>query len=145
MRFYIEYSDYRDVSENMDWPFTHFTPKEMACRKTDQLKVSKTFMWRLQIIRAKLGHPLRVTSGYRDPQYNAEVSTTGLTGPHTTGHAVDIQVWGRLARALVREAIALGMTGVGIKQHGTFHERFIHLDDLPAGRGINRPYMWSYE
>ncbi len=82
-----------------------------------------------------------VTSAYRCPAHNAAVSTTGANGPHTTGHAVDVAMAGEDTFLLMAMATALGFTGVGIKQHGPWCDRFIHIDLLP----VNRPRVWSYQ
>ncbi len=101
-------------------------------------------MDKLQAIRDALGSPLAVSSGYRTPEYNAEVSKTGLDGPHTTGQAADIRIYGRRALLLIASAIKLGMTGIGIAQLGALRKRFIHLDDLPDAPGRPRPWLWGY-
>lgn len=85
---------------------------------------------------------MTVTSGYRCPKYNAQVSETGLGGPHTTGHAADFSIRGSEAYRLVGAAMRRGFTGVGVSQKGD--SRFIHLDDLPITVTSPRPRIWSY-
>ena len=75
-----------------EWPWRHFTPEEMSCRKDGVLVVDPDFMQKLEEMRERLGFPMVVTSGYRTPEYNREVSKTGFFGPHTTGRAADIRV-----------------------------------------------------
>ena len=99
------------------------------------------FMDRLEALRMEFGRPINVSSGYRSPEYNAKVSTTGLTGPHTTGRAVDILISGEDAIALIAMAIRLGFTGFGVSQHGPHRGRFVHLHDLAAPGGRK---LWSY-
>ena len=56
-----------------------------------------------------------ITSGYRCPLHNSNVSSTGLRGPHVTGKAADIAVMGEDAHRLLRIALADPViTGVGI-------------------------------
>lgn len=86
-----------------------------------------------------MGEPLTITSGYRTPEYNASVSHTGAEGPHTKGRAVDFACDGRLAFKIIREALKLGFTGIGISQKGT--SRFVHLDMINEAP---RPNVWSY-
>jgi len=124
-----------------DWVWgPEFTPEEMACRDGSS-KVVNSFMNRLYALRTEYGRPMVITSAYRSPEYNATVSSTGHTGPHTTGRAVDVQVSGKNAYDLVRLALKHGFTGIGLKQKGPHNERFVHLDDLTEGP---RPWIWTY-
>ncbi len=123
------------------WPWGHSSAKEMACRASGALVVDTGLMEALEALRAAVGRPLPVTSGYRSPAHNAAVSETGLAGPHTTGLAVDLGVSGDLAFAVVKAALILGFTGIGVSQRGPFEKRFVHLDRLTAGP---RPAIWSY-
>jgi len=102
------------------------------------------FLDRLQAIRDLLGRPVAVSSGFRCPDYNVRVSTTGRDGPHTTGRAADIAVAGAEAELVEKLAIEFGMTGRGVKQHGDWEDRFLHLDDIEPGGKHPRPRLWSY-
>jgi uncharacterized protein YcbK (DUF882 family) len=106
--------------------------------------MDEKFLLALDELRARCGFPLIVSSGYRSPAYNATISNTGEHGPHTTGKAADIKVYGDRAYALVSHASALGMTGIGISQRGERGSRFIHLDMLTKEEGFPRPWVWSY-
>lgn len=123
--------------------YKYFTDKELACQGGPccggEQKMNTVFMNKLDQIRHRLGFPLRVTSGYRCPAHNANISHTGTTGPHTTGRAVDIAIQGEDAFKLIEIAMAFGMTGIGVSQKG--NKRFIHIDDLEHGL---RPRVWSY-
>lgn len=99
------------------------------------------FMKKVDRLRETCGFPLKVTSGYRCPVHNSLVSSTGFSGPHTTGLSVDLQVSGKQAHKLLQEAVGLGFRGIGVNQRGNHSSRFIHLDDIEAG---NRPWVWSY-
>lgn len=99
-------------------------------------------MDKVEKLRDRLGFPLPVTSAYRCPEHNNRVSGTGRTGPHTSGRAIDLGVSHSRALELVRMALSMGFTGIGIKQHGS--GRFIHIDDLPNKEGQPRPHIWSY-
>lgn len=100
-----------------------------------------TFIDKLQWLRSETGIVMPVTSGYRCAQYNAKVSTTGLTGPHTTGRAADISVRGQDALKLLNAALSGDkFTGIGINQKGA--ARFLHFDDLMAP--YPRPAIWTY-
>lgn len=125
----------------MTW--TNFTRSEFACKcgKCEN-KIQDSFIDKLQELRNALDFPLVITSGYRCPAHNARVSSTGLTGPHTTGRAADIAVAREQAFFLVSIAYNAGFTGIGVSQKG--NSRYIHLDDLPATTSQPRPTIWSY-
>ena len=101
------------------------------------------FLDLLEDLRAWVGKPLTLSSAFRCPVHNNKVSSSGTTGPHTTGHAVDILVYGRDTLEVIKGGIYLGMTGFGISQKGHQGSRFIHLDDLSVPDS-NRPWVWSY-
>lgn len=122
----------------------HFSLAEFGCRHCGLAQMHDGFLARLDGLRDLLGAPLGVTSGYRCPAHNQAVSSSGPNGPHTTGRAADLRVHGGAALRLVALAEQLGFTGVGIHQHGPQAERYVHLDDLPAGADRPRPWLWSY-
>lgn len=106
-------------------------------------KMDAGFVVHLNELRRRCGFALIIPSGYRTPEHNAKVSTTGTNGPHTTGKSVDIAVSGEKAFIVLREAMAMGVfTGIGIKQAG--EKRFIHLDTCTEKDGLPRPMLWSY-
>lgn len=125
-----------------DWRWPHFTPDELRCKGTGELVVVGRFLDRLERLRDRFGKPMVITSGYRSPAYNAQVSTTGTEGPHTTGRAVDVAIAGVDAFDVVRLAVAMGFTGIGVSQRGDRGGRFIHLDDIEDW--TTRPRIWSY-
>lgn len=101
------------------------------------------FMRDLDRLRAVVGFPLAISSGYRCPAYNTRISSTGSDGPHTTGKAVDVPIVGARALELLTTAEALGFTGIGVNQRGPHNKRFIHIDKLTPQEGP-RPWVWSY-
>ena len=119
----------------------YFSADELICPHCGEVRMNERFMVDLVKLREYLGFPLPVTSGYRCPEYNDRISSTGLDGPHTKGCAVDIAVKGDKARALIGAAIAFhGFEGIGVRQKG--QSRFIHLDKYT---GLSpRPWVWSY-
>ncbi len=98
------------------------------------------FLARIDQLREDYGKPLIVTSAYRCPSHNSSVSSTGTTGPHTTGCAIDFLIAGADAHALLEVAVEQGFPGIGINQKGDWEQRFLHVDDLTE----NRPRIWSY-
>lgn len=127
------------------WRWKNFKAEELACRcGCGAVKIDEGLMDDLQIMRDSLQFPFIISSGYRCPTHNLEVSDTGATGPHTTGYAVDIVVAGQRAFSLVQSALKRGFRGIGIMQRGPREKRFIHLDKVPDDEKILRPALWSY-
>lgn len=133
------------------WQWPSFSPAEMACKGSGRVFVHSALLDKLEQLRAAVRAVpgfeqavLPVTSGYRSPEYNAKVSSTGADGPHTTGLAVDLQCSGQLAYLVVKCAIALKFSGIGVSQKGPHEKRFIHLDLLPHGPNSPRPWLWTY-
>ena len=127
-----------------DWPYKKFSKEEMQCKCGCGGLPRPELMEKLQDLRSLLGFPLVVTSGYRCAKHNEEVSASGKDGPHVRGLAVDIKVSGVDAYRVLRMALDLGFTGIGVKQKTPF-TKFLHLDIVPAGdKAIPRPAVWSY-
>ena len=120
-----------------------FSEEELRCKSgCGRAAMHAEFLDRLDRLRRRWGQPLILTSAYRCPEYNVVVSTSGKRGPHTTGRAVDVLIRGHDALKLLLLASELGFTGFGVQQKGDV--RFLHLDDLGAGAGRPRPFLWSY-
>ena len=81
------------AKEPGDWKesWENFKPEELSCSHCGELKIHEDIMDLLQDARNDLG-ALSITSGYRCPEHNNKISSTGLSGPHTTGKAIDISV-----------------------------------------------------
>lgn len=117
----------------------HFTRDEFDCRHCGENHMQDDFIDKLDRLRGACGFPLIVTSGYRCPEHNQRVSTTGADGPHTTGRATDFGISHERALTLLRHALMMDFSGFGINQRGS--GRFIHLDDLGH---TPRPHIWTY-
>lgn len=116
--------------------YSEFDQKGLAGSGEEYM--DRSFLANLDALRHKCGFPFIITSGYRSPEYNNRVSSTGLTGPHTTGSAVDIAVSRENAYILLREAFEMDcFNGVGLQQKGG--GRFIHLDSIEGPKRL-----WSY-
>lgn len=123
-----------------DWRY--FKREEFACRHCGANLIDDVFVTELDDLRHHLGFALPISSGYRCPDHNARVSSTGRTGPHTTGRAADIAVSRERAYEVLQAALVMKFTGIGVQQKG--NARFIHLDNLPNAPGQPRPTVWSY-
>ena len=130
----------------------HFSDKELACKCCGVAKMQPQFMEALERIRVEMNMPLHLSSAFRCAKHNAEVSSTGASGPHTDhgqgGQAVDVVISGASALKLMEVARKHSMTGIGVKQNGPAGKRFIHLDNLGSKytklTGGPRPWLWSY-
>ena len=128
--------------------YVHFELSEFACRcgecGSDGSEMSPDFVRKLDDLRERCGFPFRVTSGYRCPDYNDRIASTGRDGPHTTGKAVDVQLAGPNVHRLLQQ-ISLGgwMSGIGLNQRGEHSSRFVHMDDLTEP-DHPRPRVWTY-
>lgn len=121
----------------MNWDdIEFFKMNEFVCSHCDVERMDFQFVKTLDQLRRKLNFPLKVTSGYRCPEYNNRISASGMNGPHTTGKAADIHVVYGDARLFLEEALDL-FEGVGINQRGSIESRFIHVDNC----GLR---LWSY-
>lgn len=133
--------------------YKYFTKEEILCpcgqcKEEDVPDSVWYFFYSLDSLRDYLEIPLPVNSGYRCPDYNAEISATGSrTGSHTTG-AADIRVSGKeayqLLSAVLSDTDPMFFTGVGIKQKGDINGRFIHLDSSLGTDAQPRPWVWTY-
>lgn len=120
----------------------HFSNAELACKCGCGMLPAQDFMEKIERLRVSVGFALPVSSAARCPEHNARVSSSGRDGPHTTGRAIDLDVFGSKAHLVLSTAVRMGFTGIGVQQKGG--GRFLHLDDLPATDRRPRPYVWSY-
>lgn len=85
----------------------------------------------------RVGFPLTVNSGYRDPAHPVEAKKE-KPGAHAQGRAVDL-AWpagGAAKRKLIETAFDMGFAGIGIEG------RFLHLDN--GNDNAPRPSFWTY-
>ena len=78
------------IREPGDWQedWCNFKPDEFRCSCCNRLEIaSELIRCTYKKLEIALG-PLTITSAYRCPDHNSKVSSTGLSGPHTTGFAV---------------------------------------------------------
>ena len=119
--------------------FSYETDKMLACSCGCGTKgMQPAFLMLLDQIRKEVGEPLTVTSGYRCPSHNQKVSSTGKSGPHTTGRAIDIKADSRLRFLLIQAALKHGITRFGVAKN------FLHIDSLDELSGYPSPRVWSY-
>jgi zinc D-Ala-D-Ala carboxypeptidase len=116
------YSHFRDVPER-SWRWKNFSPAEIACRGTGQLKLHPEGMDKLQALRDRLGKPLIVRSAYRNPEHNRAVGGATRSN-HMDGTAFDIAMANHDPVAFEAAAREVGFLGFG------FYPRsgFMHID-----------------
>ena len=120
------YENWRDVPER-NWRWSNFSPAEIACRGTGQLKLHPEAMDKLQAMRDRLGKPLIVRSAYRSPEHNRAVG--GATrSKHMDGAAFDIAMVNHDPVAFEAAAREVGFRGFGSYPRSGF----MHIDLGPA-------------
>ena len=96
-------------------------------------KMDPAFVHKLDELRERCDFPFKITSGYRDITHPVE-SKKQKGGTHTQGIAADIAVSNGAERMkIVKEALALGFTGIGTAR------TFVHVD-----MRTTTPVMWTY-
>lgn len=127
----------------IDWSaYPNFTADEFACKcgcGTNEIR--DALVSKIQTLRTRYGRPIIISSGYRCPNHPAEIRKS-KPGTHSLGLAADIVVSRSDAHRLLKIALDLGFTGVGVQQKGA--GRFIHLDLAPGTPAHVRPTVWSY-
>ena len=125
----------------MSWESPYFSSEEMSCSHTGLEKMDARFMEMLTELRVAYAKPLRVTSAYRDATHPIEAKKS-KPGAHATGKAADIAVERGEAYEVLKLALEIGFTGIGVAQKGS--GRFLHLDICEPEDGMIRPTVWSY-
>ena len=112
----------------MDWSrYDNFNAWEFNCKHTGRNYMKVEFLDVLQFgIRSLVNKPMIVNSGYRDRSHPRERAKFE-PGEHTYGCAADIKAWGDLATAILKLALSVPITRIGIHQTGPLEGRFIHL------------------
>jgi zinc D-Ala-D-Ala carboxypeptidase len=120
------YRHWRDVPKR-DWRWKNFSPAEIACRGSGQLKLHPEAMDTMQALRDRLGKPLIIRSAYRSPEHNSAVGGA-IRSKHMDGTAFDIAMANHDPVAFEAAAREVGFLGFG------FYPRsgFMHIDLGPA-------------
>jgi uncharacterized protein YcbK (DUF882 family) len=112
----------------------HFSPRELACRHCGAVLVDDKLMAGLERLRALVGRPIFVTSGYRCPQHPETLKRPGSW--HARAMAADIRVLGMTARQLYRCARQIDeFGGFGVDDR----RNYLHVDVRPT------PARWCYD
>ena len=115
--------DFRMVTE--DWEFIqYFTEREMQCPCCGRAQMHLEFVEWLDSVRADLGEPMIVTSGFRCEDRNKQIGGAAHS-QHRYGRAVDIARRGDEFRLL--KLLFEGATGIGV------YPGHFHVDWRPVG------------
>ncbi|KNX40146.1 Zinc D-Ala-D-Ala carboxypeptidase precursor [Roseovarius tolerans] len=117
---------FRDVPDTL-WRWPNFSPAEIACRGTGQLKLHPEALDKLQALRDRLGKPLIVRSAYRSPEHNRAVGGAKAS-KHMDGTAFDIAMSNHDPVKFAEAARAVGFLGFGTYPR----TGFMHIDLGPA-------------
>ena len=128
------------IREKSDWKeeWKNFRFEEFACSCCGRVDINSELVDFLQKSREELGESITINSGYRCPDHNSKVSSTGPSGPHTKS-AVDIHISNSQHRKRMISYFAPKVSGLGIAK------TFIHIDLLGEADGFDmRPNCWLY-
>ena len=115
----------------------------MRSKGNGQVKAHPALLARLDALGDRLGAPIPIISGYRDPAHNSYVGGSPES-QHMRACAVDIDYDYGLT---IDVAVELGFSGVG---HVADTDRVVHVDvraEGPAnktGGAVGRPTTWDY-
>jgi len=116
-----------------DWKAIHFSPSEFASKGNGMLHISKAMVANLDRVRAAVRHPIRITSGYRDPAHNRRVGGAKFSR-HVVGDAVDINLAGLSAQQ--RHVLMWHLLENGFTSFGSYTRspNMLHADMRPNAR-----------
>ena len=117
---------FREVPDSF-WRWKNFSPAEIACRGTGQLKLHPEALDKLQALRDRLGKPLILRSAYRSPEHNRAVGGAKAS-KHMDGTAFDIAMANHDPVKFAEAARAVGFLGFGNYPRSGF----MHIDLGPA-------------
>jgi len=128
------------IREQSDWKekWKNFNLDEFRCKcGCGHVSIHSDLLDLLQTARNNIGR-IGITSAFRCNEHNDKVSSTGLSGPHTTSKAVDIHVSNSQHRKQLIDYFTNKVTGLGIAK------TFIHIDILTSDEVPHRPNCWLY-
>lgn len=108
----------------------HFSRSEFDCPHCGAGAPSPQLVAILENLRASVGKPLRIVSGFRCVPYNKSLPNAAPASRHVHGDAADIPS----GYATVAQAARAGAVGIG-----NAGQWAIHVDWRPGG-----PARWSY-
>lgn len=108
----------------------HFSRAEFRCRDGSEHAIDCRLLAMLEGLRAVIGRPITITSGYRSPDYNRQVGGAS-NSMHLRGMAADFKVAGLSPEQVYDIADRLyPVSGLGVYPRG--EGGWVHLDSRTA-------------
>lgn len=146
--------------------YEFFTASELRCRcgkcQLGENDMDERFMLKIVGVRKLCDFVIPVNSAIRCPEYNDQIYVnrghepgTHREGPHTTGQALDVGLFGAQAVEFIIACYKFdiisegdrhlaGYGGLGIHQRGPHKDRYVHIDMLKHRAQGPRPWVWTY-
>jgi len=99
----------------------NFTSSEFVCKCCGEVIIDQRLIDKLELLRAELGRPIIITSGYRCPKHNREVGGV-VNSQHILGKAVDIKVRGVSPKKVGEVARKIGFSFIKV------YSSWTHID-----------------
>lgn len=116
----VEYKHWSKVPKSV-WPWTSFTPKDIASKGDGSIIVVPQALNKLQALFDFLKKPIIINDAYRDRVHNANVGGEP-TSLHKEGQAFDLSTRNIDRTELYQAARQIGFTGCGL------YRTFLHCD-----------------
>lgn len=131
----MDNSQHRNLMGHSDWKkIKHFKKEEFQCGCGCGIRMNREFVLLLDSLRARLGFPVVITSGYRCSRHNKAIKGSPRS-QHLKGKAVDIRIKDSGHRyKVLKEVFEMNFAGIGIG------DGFLHIDD----RDTNL-VAWTYK
>ena len=125
-------------SSGDDIQFTkNFNSKEFECPGSDEHKISKKLIQKLQELRDMYGKSIKITSGYRSQKYNDSLKNSVKNSQHVLGLAVDL-TGSDLDKLYELSKQLFSAVGDGRKKG-----KFLHVDVRNLGK-LKGPILFGY-
>jgi len=93
----------------------HFKEEEFKCPCCGEVKVDPNLYTLLEAVRASVGSPIKITSGYRCPAHNASLRGSVASSDHIRGTAADISIVNPRDRYLaIKTLLTIGCNRIGV-------------------------------
>jgi len=116
-----------DEQASKNFKYSEFNSKDGATMPADVKKNIKKLAGYLEVIRAALGVPVKISSGYRSPAHNSKIPGAAKDSFHMKGKAADIQT--SLPTTEVKKVIEQLIENKKIPQGGVgLYNSWVHYD-----------------
>jgi hypothetical protein len=117
----------------------HFAYREFKSPGNGWIKVDRELARGLEEYRDEVGNPVIVTSGYRDPKYNASIGSP-YNSQHVYGNAADVDPTLKLGE--VKRLKRFSGIGVVKSSGKVIHMDVRHRGPNTSGGTIHNPTVW---